>query len=554
MHSDVGGGYPDGTLSHVPLNWVLDEAPKQLIWHKSKRSEYRQSASGLAPMHDSRSGVGAYYRLQPRKLAKLIHTGRDYVSKPNKITQSRSMDGLTSEDSIISIARPKIHHSVFDRISASNGAYSPIVLPPDYHWVDASGALQAVPHPVDPAPAERAKNQEQIWDLVWWRRWAYFITVFLTLCLALLPWMKSVPLLSGIWPLSEAVDGDKCITSIACFLSGVPRVLEGFLPGFAKTWVDSFSTNPAIFGGLAAAIGLMMYGSSWLDRKIQDGMRAIWSVPAAAAAPHSRIYKLRESGWYMAAFKFLKQQVLPLSFGLLSLVAITLAGIALVSRPVFSLLDANGAFCAKGKVGADVGYEMVAAKGDFMTSATCWDSGLNLEQNATYRIVMVTEMDWKDDALPADLTGTKKSHQPLKAATAWPFKRYIRENYLQPVARIFADGGQDEYVLKPTFKTTEEKLHCLVSDFEAKSSGRLFLFVNDAIMFGKPDAVLDTYVNNAGTAKIHVARIGTVGQTFEMPQGLPQNSHCSEFVNASSQAEALCAGQKSDCITLAPGP
>jgi Uncharacterized alpha/beta hydrolase domain (DUF2235) len=538
MHSDVGGGYPDGTLSHVPLNWVLNEAPKQLLWHKSKLKDYQQSASALAPMHNSRSGIGAYYRLQPRKLAKLIQTGRGFMSTPDKINKSRSMDGLTSEDRVIAIAHPKIHHSVFDRISASNGAYSPIVLPPHYRWIDKSGVLQTTPHPVDPAPLERAENQERVWDLVWWRRWAYFITVFLTLCLALLPWMKSVPLLSGIWPLSAATDGDKCIESFACFLSGVPRALEGFLPGFAKTWVDSFSNNPAIFGGLAAAIGLLMYGSSWLDRKIHDGMRAIWSVPAAAAAPHSRIHALRESGWYTKAFKILKQQVLPLSFGLLSLVAIALAGTALVSRPVFSVMDAKGAFCEKAKVGTKVEFDVIAAKGDFMTNDTCWDSGLDLKQHATYRIVMVTETTWMDVKIEADLSGNQISHQPLIAATAWPFKRYVRENYLQPVARIFADGGQDEYVLKPTLKTTGDKLHCLVSDFEAKSGGRLFLFVNDAIIFGKPNAVLDTYGNNAGTAKVYVARINTIGQTFEIPPNIPVGSPCSEFVNASTQAGA----------------
>lgn len=536
MHSDVGGGYPDGTLSHVPLNWVINEAPSQLLWHKSKLKDYQQSASALAPMHNSRSGIGAYYRLQPRKLAKLIDTGRGFVSTPGKINKSRSIDGLTSEDRVIAIAHPKIHHSVFDRISAGNGTYSPIVLPAKYHWVDGLGVVQTNPHPVDPAPLLRAKNQERVWDLVWWRRWAYFITVFLTLCLALLPWMKSVPLLRGIWPLSEAVDGDKCIESVACFLSGVPHALESFLPGFAKTWVDSFSTNPAIFGGLAAAIGLLMYGSSWLDRKIHDGMRAIWSVPAAAATPHSRIHALRESGWYTKAFKFLKQQVLPLSFGLLSLAALTLTGIAVVSRPVFSLMDANGAFCAKGKDGTEVGYDAVTTKADFMTSAKCWDSGLDLKQNATYRIVMVTETAWMDDGIPADLSGNRESHQPLIAATTWPFKRYVRENYLQPVARIFADGGQDEYVLKPTFKTTRDELHCLVSDFEAKSGGRLFLFVNDAIIFGKPETFHKTYGNNKGSAKVYAARINAVGQTFKMPPNIPGDSPCSEFLNTSTQA------------------
>jgi T6SS, Phospholipase effector Tle1-like, catalytic domain len=76
VHSDVGGGYPDESLSYIPLLWMMDElAPKN-----SKEAlflyDFVQRASNLAnpygPIHDSRAGLASYYRYQPRKIAAML--------------------------------------------------------------------------------------------------------------------------------------------------------------------------------------------------------------------------------------------------------------------------------------------------------------------------------------------------------------------------------------------------------------------------------------------------------------------------------------------------
>ena len=70
MHSDVGGGYPDESLSYVSLLWMMEEAEKAgLRTLQVIKDRFVALASSAGPIHDSRTGVAAYYRYQPRKIA-----------------------------------------------------------------------------------------------------------------------------------------------------------------------------------------------------------------------------------------------------------------------------------------------------------------------------------------------------------------------------------------------------------------------------------------------------------------------------------------------------
>lgn len=142
---------------------------------------------------------------------------------------------------------------------------------------------------------------------------------------------------------------------------------------------------------------------------------------------------------------------------------------------------------------------------------------------------------WKDATLEADLLGNMENHNFLTAVSAWPNKRYLWENYYKPIARIRTHAenrkaGQDEYVLNPTFLTSKKRYDCLVSDFTAQSSGELFLFVNDAIIYAMPNAVVGTYENNTGKAEVYVKRIALAGEPFGLPPQMQNASACAEFV------------------------
>ena len=69
-----------------------------------------------------------------------------------------------------------------------------------------------------------------------------------------------------------------------------------------------------------------------------------------------------------------------------------------------------------------------------------------------------------------------------------------------------------------------------MSDFTAQSSGELFLFVNDAIIFAKPNWSNMTYDNNRGTAEVYVKRIAIAGEPFALPPAMTYTTACKEFV------------------------
>ena len=65
VHSDVGGGYPDESLSFVSLLWMMDEAtrdtpkPERLRFIRPIVERAEKFANPYGPIHDSRAGFGA---------------------------------------------------------------------------------------------------------------------------------------------------------------------------------------------------------------------------------------------------------------------------------------------------------------------------------------------------------------------------------------------------------------------------------------------------------------------------------------------------------------
>ena len=84
-------------------------------------------------------------------------------------------------------------------------------------------------------------------------------------------------------------------------------------------------------------------------------------------------------------------------------------------------------------------------------------------------------------------------------------KRWWSGNWLQPVARI-GTVGNDEYLLEPRTPYAEREYNRkLVAEITARTSGELFLYVNDtAIAFSDNACFLG---NNRGTAIVSVERL-----------------------------------------------
>ena len=541
MHADVGGGYPDDFLSFVPLNWILEQTGPHVLFNTAKRAELDKAARVTGVMHNSRTGFAAYYRLLPRKLEKLVNSSRTVLKR------SGGMLPEFGTDNVVKIDLPKIHHSVFDRISVNGTGYAPIVLPQKYAVVMPDNSI------LDLGPATyetaakaeaRAKAQERVWDIMWRRRVTYFATLYFTLILILLPWIKSDLTLTRQGSHLVELDAGKCIGSAFCFLAGIPKLLNFVLPVFAGSWgeafgswVEVFSANPGVFGLLAGIIFLLMKFGRFLDSKIHDRMTLIWHSTTELRTGYSSLYFFRESAAYQGILQLLKKHALPAWFGIESLAIMGLIAISGASRILFSLADATGDFCS-----ADVTVQPAPITPAysrplrFPPEEDCWPTGFAAERGATYRVVMNisgTMGSWKDETLEADLLGNLEDHTFWKSLFAWPAKRYLWENYYKPIARIRTHAphvpGQDEYVLNPTFASSKKRYDCLVSDFTAQSSGELFLFVNDAIIYVRPDAVVGTYKNNGGTAEVFVKRVAIAGEPFGLPPNMEYASACKEF-------------------------
>jgi Uncharacterized alpha/beta hydrolase domain (DUF2235) len=118
VHSNVGGGYPQQGLSLVTLDWMIKKAQDVGIKFVANDLEFvRDRKYAFDKLYNSRSGLGVYYRYKPRNIAKICQ----------------------DEENKIAIKVPKIHVSVFERISQGIVGYAPGNLPANFDVLDNGG-------------------------------------------------------------------------------------------------------------------------------------------------------------------------------------------------------------------------------------------------------------------------------------------------------------------------------------------------------------------------------------------------------------------------------
>jgi hypothetical protein len=212
VHSNVGGGYPDDALSHVPLLWILEHAHdggRGLRLKPAVMEEYQRTANPFGRIYDSRGGISSYYRYGPRRV-------EDY-------------------------ANPTIHESVYQRIANGSDQYAPISLPAPY--------------------AEEA-SEALVWDTVWWRRVAYWTLVSFTALLIYLAW-KARP----VRRLDEYLrDG----------VGLVVDVIVPVTPGFLENWLGNLRESPTWVSVCLVGIGAAFVWGRTLEARIRDRSARIW--------------------------------------------------------------------------------------------------------------------------------------------------------------------------------------------------------------------------------------------------------------------------------------
>ena len=498
VHSDVGGGYPDDGLSYVSLKWMMTGAHNAGVrFCPELWDDYRALSDENGPIHDSRRGLGGYYRYNPRRIERLTHTDE------------------------VTIERIKIHESVLRRIQVGQDGYAPIVPPPDFDVALIDGTIVCGKNhlrvSLNPA-LSYAESREHVFNWVWWRRIAYFGTLFATLALVLAPLF---------WPpLSKGA-----CESQFCFASEWINVLSFVLPGFAATWTDTFASHPHVFLGIGVLILIGLLSGSWCEQHIRDMMRRVWyaipatqpetpgrifPAPVSPSAVNCAIQDLRMNECYQCAFWVLTHIIMPTIF----LVVVGYGALALVTRLVFSIQDSAGAVCIASGSPQDVTSE--PSQADFKTNALCGPTGLKLAKGGTYRLHFAIPAGdpWIDKNIPAGPNGVHPDDVTL-AMTAWvPLRRRLTQPWFKPMARI-GNIGNDDYALDPKPSLPEREIRAskeaklppspgdisFESEIVARSSGELFLYVNDAVF--PPYFNHWFYSNNRGSAHVTVQLVTT---------------------------------------------
>jgi uncharacterized protein (DUF2235 family) len=483
MHSDIGGGYPEDALARVPLLWMIEEASEHGLRFKSTAVHaIKERANHLAPLHDSRGGLGSYYRLQPRKLSARM----DPPDPTTLVMQDPEMRGgglLTSA---------MIHESVFDRITVGTDRAAPTVLPSAYQVVHRDGTVSSGPEEV---PEARAMRQERVWNQVWKRRINYFSILGVSFALALLP-------------LFVDADGSTCIGP-GCLAVPLISAVGYVLPDFADYWLAAYAAVPGVFIIAVLVLSILVWRSSILKRRAHDDMRALWdeSLPKSpglaptqsgeAVLPHDWIYRLRSNRVYQHTLQFMKWRLAPAAFGIALLAALFLAVLGLVLRVAIEATSLFPAFCGSaGPPGS------ATAPATFETSALCWRSGYQVEEDRRYRVQIKTGEDWTDGPIRASPAGFGHDRFPWHSRhAALLLRRSLLDRWFQPIATIVPDGFGANHSQALSMRWIDQGT--FEADFTASRDGVLFIFVNDAIV-PIPWLAKAFYRNNGGTAEVTV--------------------------------------------------
>jgi len=543
VHSNVGGSYPDDSLSLVALNWILDQSAAQdLEFRADERKRLRDAADVTGRLYDSRSGVANLYRYAPRHVQRLCANRQlslaDWLKEKAPLgdrLKKKMRLGKVHENRVY-IGKPKIHHSVFERLKQGGDAYAPINVPPDYAVIDGEGSIVDLHASVNqggeanedryklPETPEEATNRTDRQTLVWNKVWAFRVLHFVTLVtiavFILYPyfatpgdekgWVRSVETLFG---------------TLGLAIRAIPE-LVGRIPGlgFAEGWSARYESLPFMFMVFVLMI-IGLFCVAWrINSSLKSEMRLHWRhVTETAGKPDKTVSRFRRR---LAAFlngDFYNHRLAwPWHVGLEAVGVVFLLWVLLAaaSRLVFVAVDGFGGICepvADRKVSLGEPFE-------FDPQSPCFATGLRLKAGQTYTID-ISVAQWRDgvedddrpgDWIDADVDGWRTdeniegvSPAPWTMSLFVPFRRHLLVDWYRIVGRV-DDRLFDRHPLhdekhpvdEDTVKTKQGNTD-LRTKFTPRRSGQLYLYVNDAVFF-TPALLSGIYGNNDGRAMVVV--------------------------------------------------
>ncbi len=587
-HANVGGGYPDDRLAHIPLCWMIGEAAEAgLRFDAEIVADYWDNASESGRRYDPRSGSGVFYRYHPRSAHDLMNKADD----PGAVKRT-----------------PLVDASAIIRMAKGSDQYGPIALPEDVdvltHYDDIvplaqlgnvtrlappprrpdklplpvgrtrdlqamQQTLSDVAHKIVSAQGPlRSQRADLMHDTVWWGRALYYVTLVLFVLAGLYPVYAGYPAGSVIADLNDILGG---------IIGPILELLRSFLPAFAAPWLQAIADNPAGAVALGMAIGLCLWIGKFLRIRIHDRARAVWNIDhevESANSDETRKDAQRRMLWNTALLgllgAFLALIISPpptfktlitaaILFGIAAIAALVAArlgrtvtttqvntppatlrfaravrtnkgatavyrflkntGLPFVFLILTSLLLLIGLNKASFEVAGSIGQicpepvpQSSTMTGAFDLRNMCTDTGIDLMKGQSYKIKLEIPQGqvWKDASHCAGVYGV---NDKIAWPASLPFylgasaKRWWSEPYFRPIARI-GRRGNDEYALVP-IKAPESSDKCEARSLEAlitaRKTGRLYLYVNDAIV-SVPGLHNFFYENNDGSAIFSVEK------------------------------------------------
>jgi uncharacterized protein (DUF2235 family) len=500
MHADVGGGYPDESLSYISFLWMMKEAEEAgLRTLKVITDRYRALANSAGPLHDSRSGPGAYYRYQPRNIGGWVHPPdtESIVHDPQLVDEHGRPQGL--------LTRVQVHESVIARAAAGTDGYAPFTLPARIEVVPpqagsetapqadsetpvAPAAEAEVPIPIltpeewrrveDPAVGEaRSAATASVWDLVWRRRINYFTTLLLTLVLALMPWWialaPSPPLLA---------DG-------RTWIGGLIRMLAVVTPGFVDPLIDTMANNSFYFLLLAGLIWFHLRRSRKLEMRLRDRARVIWarSLEVGGPLPEAEggglVRGIRTSKTYRRPMRFVKWTLLPALSAILIVLVLLWLLLALYTQLRLPDLEQGDALCRSSGAAAP----LEVRRFDFSPAEPCHSVGATVDRDRRYVVDVEVTEPWTDGDEPATPAGLAAGELGLGGYAGVPFRRVLTANYLQPILEIrrgpgLLQWGNRVHIQPLEMRQQGDRPTIWRGEFVAPRSGELALFANEAVL------------------------------------------------------------------------
>lgn len=453
VHSDIGGGYPESTLSFVPLVWMTEQLGGRLRFQGGRIEHFRQYQSAIGPMHDSRSGAAVLYRYGPRPIYEGAENG----------------------------GPPIVHFAVVERMLHGCDNYAPIMLPAsakvmlpngDIEPLTEHGARAAMKNaylakatgPQREREAEAftamktpdAEMARRTRDTVWWRRVAYFALLFMVAVIALWPMIARAligtskdTVLEGSRFLAVITDLDWYLGAV---IAPVANLLRNVLPSYAAPWLDISLYYPFMTTIIVGFTLWVWQKNSELRDAIQERARLAWSSHAHSGrrvhtGPPGAL--LRFARWMRLnagpVRTFFARRLMPAAF----LLVIFGSAILIVFNSLFTGRVALGRVCAppetgeagKPAKGRPVLEEAVDAAGTFHTSDFCRWSGLAVEKNRKYRVWIQIEEPWFDRTIMTGANGFKTFG--WQHYLAWPTRRLLGADWFQPIVRIGTKGMND---------------------------------------------------------------------------------------------------------------